>query len=71
MIAILAINWQVRQTLLRIEQLAVHHHGIIWDDVNRNVFIVWTRDKIDVFVHHAERLSGASLITHHLSSVNY
>lgn len=38
----------------------MHHRGLVWESASRisNIFVAWSDEKLDVFVYHAERLTG-------------
>ncbi|EFX73748.1 hypothetical protein DAPPUDRAFT_324995 [Daphnia pulex] len=54
----------VKEILLRIPDFPVHHRGLLWESASRisHVFVAWSDEKLDVFVYHAERLTGSCII---------
>lgn len=60
LLLILLVFVQVKEILLRIPDFPVHHRGLLWESASRtnNIFVTWSEEKADVFVYHAERLTG-------------
>lgn len=46
--------------MLRIPDFPVHHRGLLWESASQinHVFVAWSDEKLDVYVYHAERLTG-------------
>ncbi|KZS07049.1 Outer segment 6 [Daphnia magna] len=54
----------VKEILLRIPDFPVHHRGLLWESASQinHVFVAWSDEKLDVYVYHAERLTGSCII---------